>query len=193
MRNHIVRRQLSLILLAVSLSGCALSPEKIASYPAKDVHVEIRRLMVVATVTQYKADVAPHGMRESAFETAFRDALGKCGIDARFLFKEQLSAIADSAEAVRTFSPDALLALDRQDVDDEQSYSADVIVMSTKKIAWRADIVMHEGRERGDGGEDHRRSPEKRRRPRHHMLKTRRRAARPLGRRRTRTIPARRS
>jgi len=139
---------LSLILLAVSLSGCALSPEKIASYPAKDVHVEIRRLMVVATVTQYKADVAPHGMRESAFETAFRDALGKCGIDARFLFKEQLSAIADSAEAVRTFSPDALLALDRQDVDDEQSYSADVIVMSTKKIAWRADIVMHEGRGR---------------------------------------------
>jgi hypothetical protein len=145
MRNQTVLQPLCLALLTVGLYGCAPPLKSVTTYPIEDGHGEIKRLMVVATIPQFKAKGASHGMHEGAFETAFRSALDNCGIDIDFLFEEQLSTIADGAEAVRTFSPDALLALDKHYDEAEQRYSANVIVMATKKIAWRADIVMRNG------------------------------------------------
>jgi hypothetical protein len=145
MRNHKMLQRLCLVLLTVGLCGCVRSPEDVKSFTVRDVHAEIKRLMVVATVQQYKTAVAPRGIRASAFETAFRDSLGKCGVDVKFLFEDQLAVIADSEEAVRTFAPDALLAVEERRTDGERRYSANVIVMATKTLAWRAEIVFHEG------------------------------------------------
>jgi hypothetical protein len=145
MRDHKMLQLLCLILLTVGLCGCVRSPEEVKSFTTKDVHAEIKRLMVVATVQQYKTVVAPRGIRASAFETAFRDSLGKCVVDVKFLFEDQLSVIADSEDAVRTFAPDALLAVEEHRTEGERRYLAKLIVMATKKLAWEAEIVFHEG------------------------------------------------
>ncbi len=148
-RNGRVLRGICLALFALGLSGCQ-SPAKVKSYTAKDFHGGIGRLMVVSSVMQFKPGVVPNGMRTSVFETAFRDSLDKCGVEVKFLFQDQLSVIADSEEAVRTFAPDALLSVDERYAEGEHRYSADVIIMATKKIAWRAviDVSGHAG---GDG------------------------------------------
>jgi len=139
-----------LVLLVAGLSGCAPPNVEITSGTAADIHVEIKRLVIVTDVTQFRADIAPHGMQISALKGALTDALGKCGITVSFLSQDQIPAIYDNQEFVRTFSPDAILFLEQKYIKDgtpkvDERYSAGIVDMATRKLAWSAKIDMRRG------------------------------------------------